>query len=237
MTEINQLPDHWHVFDNAQTLAQQLADTILQRADQAIQAKGAFHMVLAGGTSPLNAYRLLAKADAQWAHWHLYLGDERALPSDDPERNSVQIDQAWLSKVWVPRTQIHWMPTELGLDLSEKSYQKVLARFFETHDQFDQVLLGMGEDGHTASLFPGHPHPNQAWLVKETHAPKPPAQRLSMNACTLQRTACLMKLVSGQNKRDALKQWRAGVSLPINQVNPTPQAATNQQVWIDSHAL
>jgi 6-phosphogluconolactonase len=124
---------------------------ILDQANAAIAKRGRFRLVLAGGTTPTAAYRLLRDRDADWAAWHLYHGDERCLAVGDPERNSLVADEAWLHHVPVPRTQVHPIPAELGAEPAAEAYAAVVAEALP----FDLVLLGIGEDGHTASLFPG----------------------------------------------------------------------------------
>jgi 6-phosphogluconolactonase len=236
MTEINSLPDNWVVFDQAEELSETLCQTLLARAEDAMHERGAFHLVLAGGTTPLQTYRRLAQAQADWSHWHVYLGDERVLPVDDPERNSVQIDQAWLSRVPIPSRQIHWIPTELGLALAQKAYQHSMDRLLQKQP-FDVVLLGMGEDGHTASLFPGHTHEPTQKVVTESRSPKPPSERVSLNDGALSQTRHLFKIVTGASKRDAVTHWLEGASLPISRIQAETKWQGDTQVWIDSQAL
>ncbi|MCK5926040.1 MAG: 6-phosphogluconolactonase, partial [Methylococcales bacterium] len=145
---------NWQHLDNNQALAQTAADLILKSAKQAIAEKGGFRLVLAGGGTPENAYRLLIEAKTDWSKWHIYYGDERCLPVDDSERNSLVAEQKWLDLVAIPKAQIHRIAAELGAEAGAEQYAKVVAEAAG----FDLVLLGMGEDGHTASLFPGHIH-------------------------------------------------------------------------------
>jgi len=136
--------------NDAAQVAAELAARLLQKAHVAIKQRDEFHCVLAGGTTPQQAYGLLQNADVDWSQWHLYLGDERVLPIDDPNRNSTMIETIWLQKL--NDTQPHWhpIPTELGMDTAVDFYTQILVGV----EKFDMVLLGMGEDGHTASLFP-----------------------------------------------------------------------------------
>lgn len=171
----------WHLFSTANQLAEQAAQDILNAAQTAISDHGAFHIVLAGGTTPKVIYKLLAKAGSDWQHWHIYLGDERCLPVNDPERNSVMATECLLQYVTIPQEQVHFMPTELGSEAAAESYRKTLANI----SGFDMVLLGMGEDGHTASLFPGHVNDLNDTVHAVSNSPKPPSDRVSISAAAL----------------------------------------------------
>jgi 6-phosphogluconolactonase len=144
----------WKPYESIDQLAEAVCQRVLDAADKAIKATGAFKLVLAGGTAPVKAYQLLATKQQDWGKWHIYHGDERCLPVDDAERNSLVADQKWLNLVTIPKAQIHAIPAELGAEAGAESYAKDVTEA----GKFDLVLLGMGEDGHTASLFPGHVH-------------------------------------------------------------------------------
>ena len=212
----------YQVLADGEAVARAAAARILGAAREAIAARGRFTLVLAGGTTPQAAYRLLASADsadlatAPWSQWHIYFGDERCLPADDPERNSRMAAEAWLDHVPIPRTQIHPIEAERGAQPAARDYSALLAAVVP----FDLVLLGMGEDGHTASLFPGQRHDPDAWVVAVSCAPKPPAQRVSLSARALSATRALLLLVTGEGKRAALQRWGAGEALPLAGLAP-----------------
>lgn len=204
------------IYDDMQGVAEAAVALILNAASAAISARGIFHLVLAGGSTPQLAYRLLVNADTDWSRWQLYFGDERCLPVDDPERNSVMAQQAWLDHVTIPLRQIHPIPAELGPEQGAAAYTAVIKEAIP----FDMVLLGMGEDGHTASLFPKHQH-NEGELVHAIHnAPKPPSDRISLSRDTLAATRQLVLLVTGSSKQGALQQWIAGKKLPVASIRP-----------------
>ncbi|MGC9386924.1 MAG: 6-phosphogluconolactonase [Hydrogenovibrio sp.] len=228
MTEINGLPSDWIVFDSPDDVADYVVEHLLQLADDAIRARGRFTLVTAGGTTPQLCYQRLAQQSADWDNWHIYMGDERCLPAEDAERNSVSLTQAWLFQGDIPEKNIHFMPTELGAELAAKAYRDTVNRI----ETFDVVLLGMGEDGHTASLFPGHLHPEADSVVTEHHSPKPPPDRVSLSYDRLSRSRVVLKLITGSGKREAVKQWLAGADFPIVRV----QGQTTR-VLIDSAAL
>lgn len=201
------------VFDDAGQLAEHAAASILAAAREAIAARGAFHLVLAGGDTPLATYARLATAAADWGYWQLYFSDERCLPAGDPGRNDSQIRRLWLERVPIPAGNIHAIPAELGPERAAAHYAETLAGV----SAFDLVLLGLGEDGHTASLFPGRPvGPGTVLPVRD--APKPPPERVSLSASRLRGTRATIFLITGAGKRAAVAAWRGGADVPAGHV-------------------
>ncbi|PWQ98646.1 6-phosphogluconolactonase [Leucothrix pacifica] len=219
----------WQLFDNATVLAEQATQDILNAAESAISQRGAFHLVLAGGTTPKVIYRLLAKTDSDWQHWHVYLGDERCLSPDDAERNSVMASECLLNDVSIPDSQVHFIPSELGSDAAAAAYDKVL----QNVGQFDMVLLGMGEDGHTASLFPGHIYPEGPLALPVLNAPKPPPERVSLSSACLSNNDQILILITGQSKHDRVLDWISGVDMPITNITTNNQASVycDKEAW------
>lgn len=217
----------WRVFADVQSLVAQLADALCRAANEAIVARGAFHLVLAGGRTPQALYRELAKRQAGNAQWHIWYGDERCLPAADPVRNSRMAEIAWLACSEIPPSQRLAIPAERGAREAAQLYQ---ARLAETGD-FDLTLLGVGEDGHTASLFPG-----QTWddadVLAVTDAPKPPAERVSLSASRLSRSRRVWFVVTGVEKREAIARWKSGERLPASSVS----GAMETVVWLDERA-
>ena len=209
----------WHALPDAAALECRAANEILQAAQQAIARAGIFHLVLAGGGTPRRVYRALAQATADWPRWQIYFGDERCLPPDDAERNSRMAAQAWLDHVPLAPGQIHPIPAERGADAAAAAYAQTLAGLGE----FDLVLLGLGEDGHTASLFPGHDWGTAAAapdVLPVFAAPKPPPERVSLSARRLGAARRVLFLVSGAGKRPAVAAWRSGIALPAAAIAP-----------------
>jgi 6-phosphogluconolactonase len=204
-------PVRWHHFPDAAAVADETVRRVLAAAKLAIVQRGVFRVVLAGGSTPERAYRQLAESDAEWPCWQIYLGDERCLPPGDAARNSRMIEQAWLRRSSIRDDQVHWIPAERGAEQGARDYESVIAPILP----FDLVLLGMGEDGHTASLFPGHRHPQAALVVPVSDAPKPPASRISMNFSALQQSREMLLLITGAGKREAVRRWRKGEALPV----------------------
>lgn len=222
-------PVGFEMLASAQQVAARAADVILLAAAGAIAAHGRFHLVLAGGRTPLAAYARLVGAAADWARWHIFFGDERCLPAADPGRNSLAAAQCFLDRVPIPAENLHLIPAERGPVAAAAAYQATL----EPRLPFDLVLLGMGEDGHTASLFPGHPVPSGPLVIPVVDAPKPPPRRVSLTPRALAATRALLILVTGADKAPALAAWRAGADLPVARV----AALGGARVLVDRDAL
>jgi len=159
---------------------------------------------------------LLKDAQADWARWHVYHNDDRCLPVDHVERNSLMARTTWLNHVAIPANQIHDIPAELGNIEGAKAYAKTLAGV----PTFDLVLLGLGEDGHTASLFPNQAVDNSADAVPVFEAPKPPADRITMSQQRLSNAREVIFLVTGAGKQEAVDNWRQGEAIPATLITP-----------------
>jgi 6-phosphogluconolactonase len=164
--------------------------------------------------------------------WNVYFGDERCLPVDDPARNSRMAGEAWLDHVFIPTVQFHAIPAELGAVRAAQLYGKTIHAVGE----FDLVFLRLGEEGHTASLFPGHewgtaPQSPDALAVFDS--PKPPPQRVSLSAARLSRAWQVLFLVSGEAKHKAVFDWRAGKDIPARAITPV----AGVDVWVESALL
>ena len=207
---------NWHPLDTADQVAKAACLHILNAAKQAIAERGAFKLVLAGGTTPEKVYRLLAETQADWTHWHIYYGDERCLPANHPDRNSFMAERTFLNKVAIPQAQIFTILAELDPEIAAEQYQQTITQALP----FDMVLLGMGEDGHTASLFPKHHHDKNELVHAVYNSPKPPSERVSLSAKALSDTRQLLFLITGENKQEAVRVWCAGELLPIATIIP-----------------
>lgn len=219
----------WTILENAEAIARVARDRILSAAREAIAKRGRFSIVLAGGSTPAKTYELLANEQSDWQRWHIYFGDERCLPRDHPDRNSRMAAHALLEKVAIPSSQIHPIPAELGPETAAQNYSNTV----EGALPFDLVLLGLGEDGHTASLFPGQHYPKKLVALPVHNAPKPPSERVSLSTQTLSNCRQLIFLVSGKNKRSAVSRWHSGSDLPVGEIS----APTSAEVLIDFEAF
>ncbi|MDJ0738802.1 MAG: 6-phosphogluconolactonase [Gammaproteobacteria bacterium] len=206
----------WQLEPDAASVADTACRLIGMAARDAIAARGRFHLVLAGGSTPQATYQRLANSDQDFKRWSLYYGDERCLTADDPARNSRMVIETGLAS----RAGKHYpIPTELGAKAAASKYRQRI----KSAMPFDMVLLGVGEDGHTASLFPGQRWPDKT-VFAVSDAPKPPAERVSLGVKALQDCHAMLIMVTGDNKIAAVQQWRAGADLPISRVSAVPQA-------------
>jgi 6-phosphogluconolactonase len=204
------LPADTRVLADAGAVAAEACGLIGVAAKIAIRERGVFRLVLAGGRTPGRTYQLLAATTQDWRFWEILWGDERCLPAADPARNSRLAHELWLQRVTIPATQIHPIASELGAQEASARYSRIIA----DRQPFDLVLLGMGEDGHTASLFPGAVD-DAAPVIAINDAPKPPAARVSLNFQTLRASRAQLVLVTGAEKSLALAAWQHGEQLPI----------------------
>ena len=209
----------WHVYANPDQLIEAVANAIAVQAVRAISAAGRFLIVLAGGSTPRPIYARLVELDTPWKQWHVYFTDERCLPVGHPQRNDFMAREVWLDRVSIPAGQIHAIPAELGPDAGAKKYARELASV----RIFDLTLLGLGEDGHTASLFSADPtegEPGAPDVLPVHAAPKPPASRVTLSAARLAWSNSVQLIVTGEEKRDVLTRLRNGANMPIRSVNP-----------------
>jgi 6-phosphogluconolactonase len=225
---------NWHEFATADQISDEIVQQIKQLSSTAIKQKGCFKIVLAGGTTPGEIYKKLINLETDWNKWQIYFGDERCLPVNDLQRNSKMADDNWLSHIDIKPVNIHRINAQLGAQQASQEYQKIIASALP----FDLVLNGMGEDGHTSSLFPQQ----IALLDKQalTHAidnsPKPPPKRVSLSFKALNTSHRSFIIVTGKSKYKAIKLWQQGQTLPINQLACLADNIP-ADVFIDNQAL
>jgi 6-phosphogluconolactonase len=222
------LDKNWAVFRNIDDLSQQLANDILRIAKQSIKLSNSFKIVLTGGRSVVNLYKILRCSKSDWSKWNVYIGDERCLPLQNKGRNDYVINDVWLNNGLIPKKNINFIKAELGGENGAYNYEKVLKSVVN----FDIVLLSIGEDGHVASLFPGHYYDDNKSVVFERNSPKFPKERISMSYSRLNQAENIFKIVSGISKKDAVESWLQERSLPINQIN-----GFSEKVYICQDAL
>ena len=166
---------------------------------------GAQSLVLAGGTTPKRCYELLAELDVQWGRVTVLFGDERCVPPDHPDSNYRMVKESLLDRV-APAT-VYRMPAELGPDEGADAYAEVVANVAP----LDLVLLGVGEDGHVASLFPGHPLLSATGLTAGIRdSPKPPPERVTLTLEAIRDAGRVLIIATGAGKAGAVALARRG---------------------------
>jgi 6-phosphogluconolactonase len=202
----------WHPCQTRDTLLLTVAHNLVALANTTLSRQSRFDIVLAGGDTPRDLYALLKSAETDWSRWHIWFGDERCLPAGDSGRNDSMAYTTWLSHVRIPPEQIHVLN-------DVDSYNRLLADV----PVFDLVLLGLGEDGHTASLFPGQ-NPGISCaaptVLAVCDAPKPPPRRLTLSARRLSAANAVWFLVCGDGKHNALRRWQRGDTIPAKLICP-----------------
>ena len=185
-------------------------EIVLSRLQAAIAARDQFTIALAGGSTPKPLYEALSAQSLPWSKTHVFWGDERYVPATHPDSNQLMARQAWLDKIDIPANNIHSMDTSGGDPVKDaQKHELELQQFFQTqpgtNPTFDLILLGMGDDGHTASLFPY----TEALQVQDrliTLGNKDGQPRLTFSAPLINQARCVMFIVAGANKRPALKE-------------------------------
>jgi 6-phosphogluconolactonase len=181
-----------------------------------------FHLGITGGAVGVQTLEALAQCsrELKLSKLHVWWVDERFVARNSPDRNELQARNAWLSESNIPEDNIHPFPsTEHGsIDDAATSFAKTIELL---NPEFDLVLLGMGEDGHVASLFPGSKSALQGnWIVVEKNSPKPPAERLSLSLEALNSAKEVLFLVSGKEKAEAVgKVFSGSGNLPAGSVS------------------
>ncbi|MCC7418515.1 MAG: 6-phosphogluconolactonase [Acidobacteria bacterium] len=201
-------------------LSRSAADAAARTIDAAVRATGRCALVLSGGSTPRALYGALAsrlRDQIPWAHVHLFWGDERYVPACDALSNYRMAKEALLDHVPCPAANIHPIPTDAPTpDAAARDYEATLRRYFAGREAvFDLVLLGLGVEGHTASLFPGSPALAETtrWVLAVT-APAEPPERLTLTLPMLNRAASVYFLVAGTQKARALGRVLSGTADP-----------------------
>jgi 6-phosphogluconolactonase len=207
------------VFPNPDALAEAVARHIVACAADAISARGRFTIALAGGSTPRAAYSRLATGDsrlttADWRLIHVLWGDERCVPPDDPRSNYRMAREALLDRVPIPPDQIHRIRGEDDPERAAAEYEREV-RALLGDAGLDLVLLGMGEDGHTASLFPGQAAVRETarWVVA-VYVPSMKMWRVTLTPALLNRSRNVTFVVSGASKAVRLRQVIEGPFTP-----------------------
>ncbi|MDX2091212.1 MAG: 6-phosphogluconolactonase [Kofleriaceae bacterium] len=216
------------IYSDSETLMHAEAERVVERARAAIAERGRFTVALSGGETPRRLYELLATpayADQiDWEHVDVFWGDERCVPPAHPESNYRMVDEALLAHVPIPEDNVHRIPGEIEPLVAAEAYEARLRAELTSEHTFDLVLLGMGDDGHTASLFPDTPAVTEtARWVMAIHVARPrPMWRITLTPVVLNASAAVTFVVVGSRKAARLAQVLDGGAevLPAGRIHP-----------------
>ena len=198
----------FHVYEDASSMSKGAADWIADFIAHRLRVNPSFSLLLSGGNTPKDLYRTLAggKYNIAWEKINIFFGDERAVPFTDERNNGAMAYDLLLKDSGIPPSQIHYIDTSISRNESASRYEKTLRNFFSDEGStFDLSLLGMGNDGHTLSLFPGQRqvHEKNKWVVP-SEAPDRPVERISLTPVVVNRSQCIALLVAGKSKAGIL---------------------------------
>ena len=235
---MGQFPAEIRVYPDPDSLARAGVDFFVTLAREALAIRKRFSVALAGGSTPRRMYATLAgnsrAAELDWPGIHVFWSDERCVPPEHPDSNYRLARESLLDRLPIPAVNVHRLPGELEPKPAAAAYDQLLRSFFTgpanaARQTFDLVLLGLGRDGHTASLFPGSPalDEQERWVAAvEHHTPPPPlVDRLTLTLPAINAASQVVFLVSGADKTAIVRQVLAVTSaeppLPAQLVRPT----------------
>ncbi len=218
------------IFSDAEGLAQASARLFVEQSQRSIERSGKFRVVLSGGNTPVLTYHLLAagtfRNQVDWSRVHIFWSDERCVPPADERSNYGMVQRVLLSYVGIPETQIFPIIGAQNPEAAATEYESMLRKYFGNGPaQFDLVYLGLGDDGHTASLFPGSAGllEKERWVTVGQRGPEGPA-RITLTTEILNRTEMAVFLVSGEKKSEILNRVLTAKepdpSLPAGWIQP-----------------
>jgi 6-phosphogluconolactonase len=231
---------HIAIYPDIDTLSHDAAQHIVRIANESIATYGRFTMALSGGTTPRKTYELLGSEpysrQINWTLVHIFWGDERCVPPESPDSNYRMAHEALLSKIPIPAVQVHRMlANKPDRDAASQEYVEEMQRVFATDDipSFDLIQLGMGPEGHTASLFPHQEalHEERR-LVMPVSVPKPPPDRLTFTPPLLNAARNTLFLVTGSDKADALHAVLEGSYQPDEYPAQIVRPPNGEVVWM-----
>ena len=232
------------IYADVSELSLRAAEAAVNSINDVVRTAGKCSLVLSGGQTPRTLYRLLASTfrdQLPWPSMHVFWGDERYVPPDDPESNYQLAKDTLLDHVPCPARNIHPMPTHFqSPHAAARDYEQTLKEYFATDwPHFDLAFLGLGQEGHTASLFPGSPAVGERtrW-VAAVEAPARPRVRLTLTLPVLTRAASIFVLVAGSNKAHALHDVLTGVPDPSTYPAAGLRLTKGTLIWwVDRQAI
>lgn len=243
-----EIPPNVLVFDTPEQLAVAAAERFVERAFEFHGGARRFSVALAGGKTPRRVYELLAterfKSRVEWPQVHFFFGDERSVPPDHPDSNYAMAYETLISQVEVPAKNVHRIIGEGNADENAKTYENHLRTFFagQSWPRFDLVFLGMGVDGHTASLFPGSETLDEEtrWVVA-TRLERLSQDRITLTVPVFNHAAHVMFLVTGKEKAarlaEVLREQSATDRLPAQLIRPGDETELEWFIARDAASL
>jgi len=205
-----------HVFETPDAVAQAACDFIVRLAADTIRLSGRFSIALSGGSTPAKLFEMLATAEyaeqIQWSRVFVFWGDERYVPANDKRNNAHVAKTLLLDKVAIPAENIFAVPVDLEPAEAALQYEQKIDEFFGKNTKgFDLILLGLGDDGHTASIFPGSPviHEQEKW-VKEAYVEEQKMYRITFTPVLINQARNVLFLVTGAGKANIINTVIAG---------------------------
>jgi 6-phosphogluconolactonase len=227
-----------HVLPDPAALTEVAARSVVERAQTAIDARGRFSIALSGGSTPRDLHLRLASPplvdQVDWSRVHVFFGDERCVPPDDERSNYRLADETLLSRVPIPRDNIHRMRGELPPDEAAADYEAELRQFFgDEPPRLDLILLGMGDNGHTASLFPGLTavHEQDRWVVAE-YVAEVGMWRSTLTPVVLNLGRAVLFLVTGEPKATMLRRVLEGPYRPADLPAQVVRPIEGEAIWL-----
>ena len=223
------------ISNNADELSELAANRIIDLVQLTLAKHERFTIALSGGNTPRNIYRLLstAKEKIDWSRLHIFWGDERVVPFNDNRNNAKMAFDSLLDHVPVPKNQIHVMRTDIDPVAAASAYEQSLRDYFPGENSFDLVLLGLGEDAHTLSLFPGSSiiDEKNSW-VRAVYLKDQNVYRITLTAAPVNAAKAVYFIVSGTEKSRALKQVLEGEFDPIQYPAQVIQPVRGELRWL-----
>lgn len=202
---------NWFVYRKFEDASKAAADYIASNIEESIKKQGICHVILPGGNTPGICLSYLSEKSLPWNKVHWYTGDERCYPAGHKERNDVMLEKNLWSKLKSPN--VYRIPAELGAEEGAAAYREMLSDI----KSFDIAFLGLGEDGHTASLFPANKGlEDTRAVIPVFDSPKAPDERVSLSISTLKNAEHKIVLASGIGKAEIIKRIKKGEIFPIN---------------------
>lgn len=234
-----------NIYKSPDDLSKNLAGWMCDTINSTLQEQEFFTLVLSGGNTPKNLYKVLGadefKDKIDWSRLQIFWGDERAVPITDDRNNAKMAYEILLDNISIPKEQVHAMRTDIEPVFAAKEYEKILRTFFtNTVKSFDLVLLGMGDDGHTLSLFPGSPlieeNDEDEW-VKSVYNDEQKMYRITLTPLIVNRSSHIAFMVDGLKKANVLKEVIEGSYKPLQLPSQIIKPASGNLYWfIDKDA-